>query len=111
MNDKSIKIAERLNELSGKDYKESERLIMEHTYLIVNIAKRNGFSLGNYQGLKEQRIDLLKHISRMENDLICENLSDFEFKTKMADMKLLTRMYLYPREYQTGRHSPIASGK
>lgn len=105
MNDKSIKIAERLNELSGKDYKESERLIMEHTYLIVNIAKRNGFSLGNYQGLKEQKKDLLRHIAKMENDLICGTLSHFEYKTKMADMKLLTQMFLYPAEYRTGQRT------
>ena len=102
MNDKSIKIAERLNEISGKDYKESERLIMEHKYLITAIAKRNGFSLSNYQGLKEQKNGLLKLISQMENDLLCGNLSDFEHKTKFADMKLLTRMFLYPSEYRTG---------
>ena len=102
MNDKSIKIAERLNELSGRDYKEAERLIMEHKYLLVAIAKRNGFSLSNYQGLKEQKDGLLKLISQIENDLLCGNLSHFEHKTKFADMKLLTRMFLYPAEYRTG---------
>ena len=41
----------------------------------------------------------------MENDLICGTLSDFEYKTKMADMKLLTRMFLYPAEYRTGQRT------
>jgi len=97
------KIVENLESLAGKgQQKETSRLIMDQSRIVANIAKNNGFHLINYQGLKEQKNALLRHISKMENDLLCGNLSDFEHKTKFADMKLLTRMFLYPSEYRTG---------
>ena len=104
------KIVENLENLAGKgQQKETSRLIMEQSRIVANIAKNNGFHLINYQGLKEQKNALLRHISKMENDLIFGNLSDFEHKTKLAEMHYLTRLFLHPKEYQSSQRSRQSS--